>query len=102
MRARMVTLVATLGLAFALGGWWGTSRKAATAPLLPIAPTPALAGSIASVKDGETFVSTDGGNAYLWRRNGDRIELVGQCVRTVGGPEAQATFVWLPGVERRS
>ena len=67
-----------------------------------IGPTPALAGDLGQVAKGETFVSTEGGSAYLWRRNGDRIELVGHCQRLAEDREGQATFVWLPGVERRS
>ncbi|GJM44382.1 MAG: hypothetical protein DHS20C21_12240 [Gemmatimonadota bacterium] len=64
--------------------------------------SPAFAGDVEEIAEGATFVSTDGGAAYLWRRNGDRIELIGQCQRTEGDSEGQATFVWLPGVERRS
>jgi hypothetical protein len=67
-----------------------------------LAPTPAQAANDGLfVADGQTLVSTEEGNAYLWRRVGDRIELVGQCARTTDSLE-QATFVWMPGVERGS
>lgn len=103
MRFRNVTAAVILGTAFSLGGWWAGSRDGGSRGTPSFGPTPALAGDVVSVKDGETFVSTDGGAAYLWRRRGERIELVGQCVRTVAdGSSEQATFVWLPGVERRS
>ena len=51
--------------------------------------------------DGAVFVTSDGPNAFLWRRAGDRLQLLGQCSRTAEGT-AQATFVWMPGVERES
>lgn len=58
--------------------------------------------AIRGVADGEVFVSTEEGNAYLWKRIGDRIELIGQCSRVEGGNSGQASFVWMPGVERRN
>ena len=63
--------------------------------------TPALAGDAILVKDGQVFVTTDGPNAYLWSRSGDRLSLLGHCARTEEGTAA-ATFVWMPGVERES
>jgi len=87
--------------ALALGMWMGASGPG-EGPIPALGPAPAFAGDIEAIGDGETFVSTDGGNAYLWRRNGDRIELLGQCSRIMDDSEAQAPFVWLPGVERRS
>ncbi len=47
------------------------------------------------------FVSTSGGNAYLWKRNGDRIDLVGQCAVEDEDVRGQASYLWLPGIERR-
>jgi hypothetical protein len=47
------------------------------------------------------FVSTSGGNAYLWKRNGDRIDLVGQCAVVEEDVRGQASYLWLPGIERR-
>jgi len=90
-----------LGLAVALlvGRWWGGAGP--SVPLLPGA-TPAFADGAVSVAEGATFVSTEEGNAYLWRRDGDRIVLVNHCMRTVDGPDGQATYVSLPGVERGS
>jgi hypothetical protein len=49
---------------------------------------------------GNQFVSTSGGNAYLWRWNGERVELVGQCARIEQKGSPQAAYVWLPGVEQ--
>jgi hypothetical protein len=102
MQARQVALGIAAGGLLVVAGWWAGARSAPNAVPAALGVTPAWAGEIESVKAGEMLISTDGGNAYLWRRNGERIELVGQCVRTMGGPEDQATFVWLPGVERRS
>ena len=52
-------------------------------------------------EDGGEFISTSGGNAYLWRRVGDQIELVGQCAQIEEDISGQASYLWLPGVERR-
>ncbi len=50
----------------------------------------------------EEFISTSGGNAYIWRRTNDNeIELVGQCAVLEEDVSGQASYVWLPGVERR-
>jgi hypothetical protein len=70
--------------------------------ITPNWPSAAYADDIVRhmTSEGE-FASTDGGNAYLWRWNGERIELVGQCSRVEKAPEGQAAYVWLPGVERR-
>ncbi|MCP5111222.1 MAG: hypothetical protein GY953_10340 [bacterium] len=65
-------------------------------------PATAAAGEVLSVGDGESFVTSDGPNAYLWRRVGDRLELLGQAARSDGGASGQAAYVWLPGVERGS
>jgi hypothetical protein len=66
-------------------------------------PSTAWAGTPVSVDDGGTFVSTDGGNAYLWRRDGDRIVLLNHCARLMDDTQAgQATYVSMPGVERGS
>lgn len=100
MRIHGTTAAVLAGAGLICAGWWVGSRSSLPAPLF--APAPAAAGEILEVEDGATFISTDGGSAYLWRRHGNRIELVGQCVRTTDASEAQATFVWLPGVERRS
>ena len=63
--------------------------------------TPAVAGQVLPIADGQTFVTSHEGSAYLWRRTGDRLSLLGECARTAEGTAA-ATFVWLPGVERES
>jgi hypothetical protein len=84
---------------------WGIGR--ATSPAsseVPhgLFPTAAQAQDFAwGVSAGETFISTDGGNAYLWLRWEDRIVLLGACT-TVEGPAGQASYVWSPGVERGS
>jgi hypothetical protein len=68
-----------------------------------IGPAPARAGDVAvSVGDGATFVTSDGPNAYLWERMGDRLVLLGHGSRTLEGTAEQATFVWMPGVEQRT
>jgi hypothetical protein len=67
-----------------------------------IGASPAFAGEPVQVSDGATFVSTDGGNAYLWRREGNRIVLLNHCLRTGKDTGGQATYVSLPGVERGS
>ena len=87
-------------LAFAAGilaGRIGTGPGEATL----LAPAAALAGDTLSVSDGQVFVTSDGPNTFLWRRNGDRLTLLGECARTSEG-KAAATFVWMPGVERES
>jgi hypothetical protein len=66
-----------------------------------LAPAAALAGDATAVADGQVFVTSSGGSAYLWRRTGDRLTLLGECARTSEG-KAAATFVWMPGVERES
>lgn len=90
-----------LGLAVALlvGRWWGGTEVPVA--LLP-GPAPAWADGAFPVSDGATFVSTDEGNAYLWRRDGNRIVLINHCQRIPEGVEGQATYVSLPGVERGS
>jgi hypothetical protein len=65
-----------------------------------VAPPAHAESAPLAVADGMDFVSTDGPNAYLWQRAGDRLVLIGQCSRTPTTQGAQATFVWLPGVER--
>jgi hypothetical protein len=63
--------------------------------------SPAFAGDgTLHVREGDTFVSADGGTAYLWRYDGRRVELLG-ATKSVEGSEEQATFIWMPGVERR-
>ncbi len=96
---RRVLIVGAIALAAFLGARFSGSESAV--PAVSLGPPPALAGTPMAVAPGETFVSTDGGNAYLWRRTDDRIELVGQCVRVDPEATVQAPFVWLPGVERR-
>jgi hypothetical protein len=66
-----------------------------------LAPSAALAGDAMAVSDGQVFVTSNGASAYLWRRTGDRLTLLGECARTAEG-KAAATFVWMPGVERES
>jgi len=84
---------------------WGIGR--ATAPASKVAqqalfPTPVQAAEIVSgVSDGEIFISTDGGSAYMWQRWDDRIVLLGVC-STIKGPTGQASYTWNPGVEKRS
>lgn len=51
--------------------------------------------------DGGEFVSTSGGNAYLWRRVGNEIDLIGVCAQIEEDISGQASYLWLPGVERR-
>ncbi len=91
------------GIALGLGFLVGRSQVAPNPGAAFSIPATAVAGEVLSdVGPGNTFLSTDGGNAYLWRRTGDRIELLGQCQRAEGGDAGQAGYVWLPGVERRS
>jgi hypothetical protein len=89
-----------IALAFAAGAlaaatWLGPLGESG------LGVAPALAGDAMSVDDGQVFVTTDGPNTYLWVRTGDRLRLLGQCART-GEAAVQATFVWMPGVERES
>ena len=67
-----------------------------------VAPTPALgqSGSIMPLGK-DMFVSTDGPNAYMWQWDGSRVVLLGECAR-VEADSRQATYTWLPGVERGS
>jgi hypothetical protein len=65
--------------------------------------SPARAGGFGlPLPDGVAFVTSDGPNAYLWQREGDRLVLLGQAARTTNGEAEQATFVWMPGVEQRT
>lgn len=90
-----------LGLAAAaLFGYW-QGAGGSPAALVP-GPSTALADGTLLVEDGETFVSADGGNAYLWRRDGDRIVLLNHCERIDEGVGGQATYVSVPGIERGS
>lgn len=102
MNRRNLILVLGIVAGVAMGHWLGSRGSALPLP----GPTTAWAGTPVMVKNGETFVSTDGGNAYLWRREGDRIVLLNQCARVQGeganAQEAQATYVSIPGVERGS
>lgn len=99
MNRRNLTLILGIALGVAVGRWLG-DRSAAE--LLP-GPATAWAGTPTLVKNGETFVSTDGGNAYLWRREGDRIVLLNHCARLMDNEQTeQATYVSMPGVERGS
>jgi hypothetical protein len=93
-----------LGAVILLGGAWAVGRFSSPShSALPGLIPPASAAEIlGGVSEGEVFISTDGGSAYLWRRVADRIELIGVSSRIEKGPEGQASYVWLPGVERRS
>jgi len=93
---KRILWISTGLVAGVLVGQWAGSDRGAVAPAIAEASNGAM-----QVTDGATFVSTDGGDAYLWRRTGDTIQLVGQCRRT-GDELEQATFVWMPGVERGS
>ena len=53
------------------------------------------------IGEGAVFVSLDGGNAYLWRYDGRRVELLG-ATQVVEGADEQTAFVWSPAVERRN
>lgn len=100
MNRRNLILVLGIVAGVAAGSWLGSGGS--PADLLP-GPSVAWAGTPAMVKNGETFVSTDGGNAYLWRREGDRIVLLNHCARVMDeGQTGQATYVSMPGVERGS
>ena len=90
--------VAGLAAALLLGQWLG----GASSPALLPGATAAWADGATFVPDGETFVSADEGNAYLWRRDGDRIVLLNHCQRLPEASPGQATYVSLPGVERGS
>jgi hypothetical protein len=98
MNRRKLILIFGLAAAVLFGRELG--RDARVDAILPGSGA-AWAGTPMAVEDGGTFVSTDGGNAYLWRRDGDRIVLLSHCARVVdeGQPE-QATYVSMPGVER--
>jgi hypothetical protein len=97
MVRRSWILVLCVAVSFALG--W-LSGGGGASPSLGVSP--AYAGGPLEVGSSATFVSTDGGNAYLWRRDGDRLVLLNQCMRIQGAAEGQATYVSLPGVERGS
>ncbi|MGQ0722318.1 MAG: hypothetical protein ACT4PE_12220 [Candidatus Eiseniibacteriota bacterium] len=99
MLRRSWVFALALALSFAVGHL--TGGRDAAVPAVP-GVTPAWAGDPMSIDDHATFVSTDGGNAYLWRRDGDRLVLVSHCMRMEVGAEGQATYVSLPGVERGS
>jgi hypothetical protein len=99
MSRRSWALALALALSFAVGHVVG-SRQGLPAVLPGVAP--AYADGALQIDANATFVSTHEGNAYLWRREGDRLVLVSQCVRLEGGSDGQATYVSLPGVERGS
>jgi hypothetical protein len=94
-----------LVMGFLLLAAWGIGR--ATAPSAPAQlpgffPTAQAGEIVTGVSDGEIFISTDGGSAYMWQRWGeDRIVLLGVC-SSIKGPQGQASYVWNPGVEKRS
>jgi len=93
-------LILILGVAVGVLVGRELGRDARVDALLPGIGT-AWAGTPAAVEDGGTFVSTDGGNAYLWRREGDRVVLLNHCARVVDETQPeQATYVSMPGVER--
>lgn len=96
MTRRIVWIV----LAFAVGLVAGHGLPGSGEGSL-LGAAPALAGEALSVRDGQVFVTSDGASVYLWKRSGDRVSLIGECIRTEEGSGA-ATFVWLPGVERES
>ena len=91
MKYRSLWILAALGSAF----WLGRAGVDA-----PVGPTPAFAAETVAVHDGAHFVSTEGGTAYLWHFDGNRVELLGKT-QSVDGAEGQAAYVWMPGVERR-
>ena len=78
-------------LAFAVGALAGRAFLGSETTAW-LGAAPAMAGDAAAVEDGQTFVTADGPSTYLWRRSGDRLELLGECTRTPEG-KAQATFV---------
>jgi|GEM_PF-4606576 hypothetical protein len=93
-----------LVMGFLLLAAWGIGR--ATAPSSPAQqpgffPAAQAAEIVSGVSDGEIFISTDGGNAYMWQRWEDRIVLLGLC-SSIKGPTGQASYIWNPGVEKRS
>ena len=99
MNRRTLLVLGTLILGIALGRFLGSDPSPA-ASLSPF-PQPVLAGEIVSgLGVGDTFVTTDGSDAFYWRVTENRLELIG-CSRTTKGDD-QVLFVWLPGVERRS
>lgn len=100
-RRILLLLLASLAL-FGLGRLSVGPGLLEIAPGIPFAPPAARADIPVPAAEGDTFVSADGGNAYLWRVHENRIELVGQCARIELESRDQARFVWLPGVERRS
>lgn len=100
-RRIMLVLFASL-VVFALGRLSAGSRAVEGSHAVPFAPAAARADVPVPAVEGDTFVTADGGNAYLWRIHENRIELVGQCSRIEPESRDQARFVWLPGVERRS
>ena len=100
MNRRNLILVLGIVAGVLAGRQLGSDRGADA--LLP-GPSAAWAGTPVAVDDGGTFVSTDGGNAYLWRREGDRIVLLNHCARLMDETQTgQATYVSMPGVERGS
>jgi hypothetical protein len=98
MDRRNLLYLSGLVAALILGQWLGRAAPSS----VPVGVSPAWADAPIFVDEGETFVSTDEGNAYLWRRDGDRIVLINHCLRLAEGPTGQATYVSLPGVERGS
>jgi hypothetical protein len=95
-------LVAGIAAGILVGWQLGSDSDRGAATLLP-GPAAAWAGTPMPVEDGGTFVSTDGGNAYLWRREGSRLILLNHCARLMDETQTgQATYVSMPGVERGS
>lgn len=100
MNRRNLILILAVAAGILVGRTMGRDGRADA--LLP-GPAAAWAGTPMMVEDGKTFVSTDGGNAYLWRREGDRIVLLNHCARVMDDSQTeQATYVSMPGVERGS
>jgi len=100
MNRRNLILILGVAAGILIGRELG--RDARMGALVP-GPAAAWAGTPMAVENGATFVSTDGGNAYLWRREGDRIVLLNHCARVMDDSQAeQATYVSMPGVERGS
>jgi hypothetical protein len=99
MNRRNLILVLGIAAGVVVGQQLGASGRGEAL----LGPGAAWAGTPVAVDDGGTFVSTDGGNAYLWRREGNRLVLLNHCARLMDETQTgQATYVSMPGVERGS
>lgn len=98
-RGHLFILLA-LAVGLVAGSLLGGSGVSDPADLIGVSPAHASNG--VQILDRSTFLSADGANAYVWRWDGERVTLVGQCSRIDVESTEQAPFVWMPGVEKGS